>query len=447
MYLPVPLDDRLAAILPEGSLFAVGGRVRDELRADLEGATLSSKDLDYVITGLPIEEIVTRLRGLGRVDVVGASFAVLKLTTDGQGADLALPRRERSTGTGHREFEIESGPEVSLEEDLARRDFRMNMMARALPSGRLIDPYGGERDIRARRIDILKPASFREDPLRMLRAAQFAARFEYVPTAQLREAMAAAAGTIGTVSAERIQDEFRKLFAQASKPSIGLELLHETGVLTYLWPELLEGVGVEQNEWHAYDVWRHSLATVDASPLGDVTLRLAALLHDVGKPRAKDICPHFYRHEIIGAELTRSMLERFRFPNDVVQTTEHLVRQHMYSADPDMGDAAVRRFIRRIEPQNIVKTLVRVATRGYSRQRTTRAAGQQPGVRSSPRASGALRRKRRGVLRSRPGFSAATTSLRRFVRRGEAPPAVSRRRARRRRAALAFRAGHRRTRT
>src|SRR5580704_6294297 len=146
MYLPVPLDDRLAAILPEGSLFAVGGRVRDELRADLEGATVSSKDLDYVITGLPIEEIVTRLRGLGRVDVVGASFAVLKLTTDGQGADLALPRRERSTGTGHREFEIESGPEVTLEEDLARRDFRMNMMARALPSGRLIDPYGGERD-------------------------------------------------------------------------------------------------------------------------------------------------------------------------------------------------------------------------------------------------------------------------------------------------------------
>ncbi len=416
MYLPVPLDDRLAAILPEGSLFAVGGRVRDELRADLEGATVSSKDLDYVITGLPIEEIVTRLRGLGRVDVVGASFAVLKLTTDGQGADLALPRRERSTGTGHREFEIESGPEVTLEEDLARRDFRMNMMARALPSGRLIDPYGGERDIRARRIDILKPASFREDPLRMLRAAQFSARFEYVPTAQLREAMAAAAGTIGTVSAERIQDEFRKLFAQASKPSIGLELLRETGVLTYLWPELLEGVGVEQNEWHAYDVWRHSLATIDASPLGDVTLRLAALLHDIGKPRTKD-GPHFYRHEIIGAELTRAMLERFRFPNDVVQATEHLVRQHMYSADPDMSDAAVRRFIRRIEPQNIERLF-------ELRHADIRGSG----LPERPGSNREFEARVRAELARKPAFSvrdlvvSGDDVVAALVRRGEAPP-------------------------
>ncbi|HZY96738.1 MAG TPA: HD domain-containing protein [Candidatus Cybelea sp.] len=342
----------MAAVLPHDSLFAVGGRVRDEIRAKTEDVTASRADSDYVIAGVAMGEVVERLRSLGRVDLVGASFSVIKLTADGETVDVALPRRERSIGVGHRDFEVQSGPEVTLEEDLARRDFRMNMLARALPSGKLVDPYGGEADIRARRIDILTPESFREDPLRMLRAAQFAARFEYETTSSLREAMRAAAPLVVTVSAERIQDEFSKLFAKAGRPSIGLDLLQETGVLGHLWPELLEGVGIEQNEWHAYDVWGHSLATVDASPPGDLTLRLAALFHDIGKPRTK-AGPHFYRHEIVGAEMTRAMLERFRFPNELVKTTEHLVRHHMYSADPELSDAGVRRFIRRIEPENI----------------------------------------------------------------------------------------------
>jgi tRNA nucleotidyltransferase (CCA-adding enzyme) len=347
-----PVDARLAEVLPRGSLFAVGGRVRDEVRSAVEGVSPSGKDLDYVVTGTSLNELVRCLTAIGRVDVVGASFSVLKLTVEGQTADVALPRRERSLGTGHRDFEVESGPDVTLEEDLGRRDFRMNMLARALPSGELVDPYDGEADIRARRIDILSPLTFREDPLRMLRAAQFAARFEYSTTDGLREAMAESAALVSTVSAERVQEEFAKLLAQAPRPSIGLELLWTTGVLARLWPELLEGVYVEQNEWHAYDVWRHSLATVDAVPPNDLTLRLAALFHDVGKPRTKE-GPHFYRHEIVGSEMTASMLERFRFPRETVRTVTHLVRQHMYSADPELTDAAVRRFIRRIEPTNI----------------------------------------------------------------------------------------------
>jgi tRNA nucleotidyltransferase (CCA-adding enzyme) len=346
------MDARLAAALPAGSLYAVGGRVRDELRAKFEAAPVLSQDLDYVVTGLTLEELIARLSSLGRLDVVGASFSVVKLTAGGETVDLALPRRDRSVGVGHRDFVVESGPDVSLDDDLARRDFRMNMLARALPSGELIDPYGGEADIRARRIDILAPESFREDPLRMLRAAQFAARFGYSTTDNLRQAMAAAAPTIVSVSAERVHDELMKLFLKASKPSIGLKLLHSTGVLGYLWPELLEGVGVDQNEWHAYDVWHHLLATLDASPPSDITVRLAALLHDIGKPRTKD-GPHFYRHEIVGAEMAEAMLERFRFSNDLVRTTGQLVRQHMYTTDPELTDAALRRFIRRIEPENI----------------------------------------------------------------------------------------------
>ena len=242
-----PLDRQLAELLPADSLYAVGGRVRDEIRAEVEGIDPRVADSDYVVVGVPLDEVLVRLGSLGRVDLVGASFAVIKLTTAGETVDVALPRRERSVGVGHRDFLVESGPEVSLEEDLARRDFRINMLARALPSGRLVDPYGGEADIRARRIDILTPASFVEDPLRMLRAAQFAARFEYMPTLAVLEAMRSASPLVTSVSAERIAEEFTKLLVLAARPSIGLELLRETGVLGHLWPELLEGVGVEQN--------------------------------------------------------------------------------------------------------------------------------------------------------------------------------------------------------
>jgi tRNA nucleotidyltransferase (CCA-adding enzyme) len=343
-------DSQLAAALPAGSLFAVGGRVRDEVRAEIEGLEVPAKDFDYVVTGLSFAELEKRLSALGRVDLVGSSFAVLKLTMDGRTVDVALPRRERSVGVGHREFEIESGPEIPLHDDLARRDFRMNMIARALPTGELVDPYGGEADIRAKRIDILTAAAFEEDPLRMLRAAQFAARFGYQVTQKTREAMTAAASLVPTVSAERVADELAKLFERAPKPSVGLELLRETGLLAYLWPELLEGVGVEQNEWHAYDVYRHTLETVDATLPGDLVLRLAALFHDVGKPRVKD-GPHFYRHEHVGEDLVRAMLVRFRFSNEIVEGVAHLVRQHMYSSEPELSDAAVRRFIRRIGPE------------------------------------------------------------------------------------------------
>jgi len=345
-------DRALAAALPADSLYAVGGRVRDEIRREVEGADADLKDLDYVVTGVPQPELEERLKAVGRVDLVGASFSILKVTTKGVTMDIALPRRERSTGVGHRDFRVESGPDISLKEDLGRRDFRMNMIARALPSGELVDPHGGEADIRARRIDILSERAFEEDPLRMLRAAQFAARFEYTPTERTRAAMTAAAALIATISAERMADEFTKLFVLARKPSIGIELLRETGVLQHVWPELLEGVGVEQNQWHAYDCYRHTLATLDASPPGDLVVRLAALLHDVGKPRTKD-GPHFYRHEQVGADMAREMLERLRFSNDVVERVTHLVRQHMYVGDPELSDPALRRLIRRIGPENL----------------------------------------------------------------------------------------------
>ncbi len=349
---PEEVDRRLAAVLPPGALYAVGGRVRDEVRSALDGEPRIAKDLDYVAVGLGLDELVERLGRAGRTGVVGASFAVAKVTVAGRTVDVALPRRERSVGVGHRDFRVEAGPAVSLEEDLGRRDFRMNMLARALPSGELVDPHGGEADIRARRIDILRPEAFDEDPLRMLRAAQFAARLGFAITPTTLEAMKRAAPLITTVSAERVHDELLKLLVLAPRPSIGIEVLRESGLLGYLLPEIAEGIGVEQNEYHAYDVYRHGLATVDATPPGDERLRLAALFHDVGKPRTKD-GPHFYRHEIEGSDITKQVLERLRFSNETVDRVTRLVRWHMYAADPEAKAATLRRFIRRIGTDNL----------------------------------------------------------------------------------------------
>ena len=352
-----PLDDVLVAALMPAEVYAVGGRVRDELRARLDGVERPPKDLDYVVTGIAQPELLTALRAVGRVDVVGASFAVLKFRHAAGEADIALPRRERSTGVGHKEFAVDAGPAVPLEDDLRRRDFRMNMIARRLADAEIVDPYGGVADIRAARIDIVDEATFEEDPLRLLRAAQFAARFGYTPTERTAAAMHAAAALVTTVSAERIGEEVAKLLT-ARTPSAGLEILRATGVLGHVWPELLEGLEVDQNDWHAYDVYRHNLATLDAAPAGDVTLRLAALLHDVGKPRTAAPRPDgrgntFYQHEHVGAEMVPPMLARLRLPNDTVATVAHLVLHHMYSADPEAQDKTLRRFVRRIGPEHL----------------------------------------------------------------------------------------------
>ncbi len=338
-----PLDALLANALPAGSLFAVGGRVRDEVR----GIAEPPKDFDYVVTGVDLATLLAALRGIGRVDVVGASFSVLKVRTVAGDADVALPRRERSTGVGHRDFTVESAPDIPLADDLGRRDFRMNMLARAIPAGAIVDPYAGIADIAARRIDIVRDEAFAEDPLRMLRAAQFAARFGYTLTPRTEAAMTESAALVSTVSPERIGDELAKLLALAERPSVGFEILRRTGVLERIWPEFLEGVACEQNEWHAYDVYGHTLHTVDAAPPGDLVLRLAALFHDVGKPRVKD-GPHFYRHEHVGRDLVVAMLERVRYGRELTETVAHLVRSHMYSADPEAQPKTLRRFVQRV---------------------------------------------------------------------------------------------------
>jgi tRNA nucleotidyltransferase (CCA-adding enzyme) len=172
-------------------------------------------------------------------------------------------------------------------------------------------------------------------------------------TPQTLAAMKFAAPLVESVSPERVRDELIKLIEQAAKPSTGFELMREGGLLPFVLPEVAEGIGVAQNVYHAFDVYRHSLATLDATPPGDLVLRLAALLHDVGKPQTKSIedgpeLAHFYRHELVGEVLARGLLDRLRFPTDTTRDVARLILNHMYSADPDAQAKTVRRFLQRI---------------------------------------------------------------------------------------------------
>jgi len=339
-------DHLLSETFPEGEVYSVGGRVRDELLADLGRAKTPTADADYLVTGVPLSEIIARLSRHGRTELVGASFGVVKFTRAGLTVDVALPRRERSIGPQHRDFDIESAPDIPVEDDLGRRDFRINMMARRLSDKALIDPFGGLEDLKNRRLDIAAPAAFDEDPLRILRGAQFAARFGLQTTTGTLQAMKAAAHLVPTIAPERVADELTKLLTRAPAPSVGFELLRETGALNYIMPELLEGWGVEQNEFHRYTVYYHSLRSVDEAPR-DLTVSLAALLHDIGKPRTKS-GPHFYRHELVGERMAQDLLGRLRFSGDTISRVSHLIRHHMFASDDALTDAAVRRFISRV---------------------------------------------------------------------------------------------------
>jgi len=349
---PRDIDEVVRALVkdPERA-YVVGGAVRDELLAEMGRATQDHVDRDYVVTGVDVDDLLGRLRSYGRAELVGSAFGVIKFVYAGATADVALPRRETSTGTAHRAFAVQSAPDIGIAADLGRRDFTVNMLARDLRSGEILAPFGGRADLRAGRLQIVNRRAFEEDPLRILRGAQLAARFALTPTPEAAGAMQAAGGLIRTVAPERMAYELTKLLTLSARPSAGFEILREAEALEHVLPELLEGWGVWQNDFHAYTVYYHSLACCDAAPQSLVP-RLAALLHDVGKPRTKD-GDHFYRHEQVGAALAREALVRLRFGSDVVERVCRLVERHMYVADDGLSDAAVRRFVRRIGPQHL----------------------------------------------------------------------------------------------
>ncbi|HET7572299.1 MAG TPA: HD domain-containing protein [Gaiellaceae bacterium] len=352
--------------------YLVGGAVRDELLG------IESKDADFLVPGLDVEGLRRALEPHGRVEdlvvagrLVGVRLhprdrAVRKLVP--AGIELAPPRAERSTGPGRHDFEIVADPALPVEEDMRRRDFTVNAMARRLDTGELVDPLGGRADLEARVLRTVSPQSFREDPLRLVRALRFVSQLGFEPDAELLRQMREEAPAVTLVSGERIGGglaadglgELSKLLL-GRDPATALRLARDTGVLVELLPEFGPALGFDQeSRYHDLTVDEHTFAVVQAAADAGFSLavRLAALFHDLGKPlvawRGQDGRLHYYAkpgvaergHDAVGAELAAAALARLRYPNELRSLVVRIVRRHMFQVG--RGDERrARRFLRR----------------------------------------------------------------------------------------------------
>jgi len=339
----------IEAIQSKGQLYEVGGVVRDRLLLHQK----PTKDSDYLVTGIPYNDLTKLLRKFGKVDLVGRSFGVIKFTqvinSQSHTFDVTLPRKEFSTGVGHKDFVVSFDPTLSAEDDLQRRDFTINAIARSMKTGELVDPLGGQKDLEKRILRMVSEKSFAEDPLRMLRAVQFSARFNLTVERNTLESLRKHVHLISSISAERIAEELNKLLIQAPKPSEGFRLMLATGLLQEVMPELVECVDVDQpGGYHKWNVFDHTMEMIDASP-PNLKLRMAAIFHDICKPQHKRIVEDgatFYGHEIGGAKTAREWLRKYRYPNDFIKEVVTLVERHMFTTA--VADKGLRRLIRRV---------------------------------------------------------------------------------------------------
>ncbi len=342
---PAALLEALGRLRAGGhQAYLVGGTVRDVLMGR-PGGTL----IDVATDRLPAE--VTEL--FPRVEPLGLEHGTVLVVLDGLGLECTTFRREG----GYRDARHPDHVEFTrdLAQDLARRDFTVNALAFDPVSGVLVDEHGGVSDLaRGCLRTVGDPLDrFREDALRPVRAARLAAALGLELAPATRAALGGVADRARLVAVERVREELVKLM-QAPRPSVGLELLREAGLMELWMPELARCRGVPQNRWHAYDVYDHSLATCDHAPAGKPAVRWAALLHDLGKPdtrverRGEGT---FYGHQSVGADLADRLLERLRFPNDLRAEIVHLVREHMFDYRPQWSDAALRRWVRRVGPE------------------------------------------------------------------------------------------------
>ncbi|MET9219156.1 CCA tRNA nucleotidyltransferase [Streptomyces sp. NPDC003300] len=336
-------------------LALVGGSVRDTLLGRL------GNDLDFTTDARP-EQVLKILRSWAdSVWEVGIAFGTVGAMKDSFQIEVTTYRSEAYDRTSRK-------PEVSygdtIEDDLVRRDFTVNAMAVALPEGDFVDPYGGLDDLAARRLRTpgTPESSFSDDPLRMLRAARFAAQLDFEVAPEVVAAMSAMADRIGIVSAERIRDELNKLIL-SDHPRKGLRLLVDTGLADLVLPEL-SALRLERDEHFRHkDVYEHSLTVleqaIDLETDGpDLVLRLAALLHDIGKPKTRrfetDGRVSFHHHEMVGAKLTKARLTQLKYPNDLAKDVSRLVELHLRFHGYGSGewtDSAVRRYVRDAGPQ------------------------------------------------------------------------------------------------
>ena len=251
----------------------------------------------------------------------------------------------------------------TIEEDLSRRDFTMNAIAVRIKDDKFefTDPYNGQADIENRMISCVgnPKERFKEDALRLMRAIRLASQLGFDIDEATGKEIKSDSALIKEISFERIRDEFLKILS-SKDPVKGIKLLKESGILEYILPELLEGVGVSQvrpGRHHTTDVYTHNVMSMMHCPSSDPVVKFAALLHDAGKPRAegkdKDGLVTFYNHEITGANLAYEVCKRFRFSKKDAERVVNLIRWHMFSVNENLSDAGVRRFIRRIGIENV----------------------------------------------------------------------------------------------
>ncbi len=359
-----PVADDLARRFQEAgfSLALVGGSVRDALLGRL------GNDLDFTTDARP-EDVLKIVRPWAdAVWEVGIAFGTVGCQKDARVGDAdhrfqveVTTYRSEAYDRTSRKPEVSYGD--SIEEDLVRRDFTVNAMAVALPEKEFIDPHGGIKDLSERvlRTPGAPEDSFSDDPLRMMRAARFAAQLDFEVAPEVVAAMTAMAGRIEIVSAERVRDELNKLILSAH-PRKGLTLLVETGLADSVLPEL-PALRLERDEHHRHkDVYDHTLIVLEQAMAletegPDLTLRLAALLHDIGKPRTrrfeKDGRVSFHHHEVVGAKMTKKRMTALKYSNDLVKDVSRLVELHLRFHGYGTGewtDSAVRRYVRDAGP-------------------------------------------------------------------------------------------------
>ncbi|HEY0616320.1 MAG TPA: CCA tRNA nucleotidyltransferase [Kribbella sp.] len=352
-----PVVDELGARFASAGheIALVGGPVRDILLGR------GSKDLDFATSARP-EAVEKLLAGWAdHVWDIGKAFGTIGCRKGEWVLEITTYRSESYDRTS-RKPEVEYGD--NLEGDLARRDFAMNAMAVRLPSHEFVDPYGGRADV-ANKV-IRTPGSpedsFSDDPLRMMRAARFAAQLDFTPDPAVVAAMTAMAERITIVSAERVRDELIKLIC-APHPRIGLDLLVSTGLADHVLPEL-PALRLEDDEHHRHkDVYQHSLTVLDQAidledrlddvETPDFVVRFAALIHDIGKPRTRkfegDGKVTFHHHDVVGAKLARKRMKALRFSNEQIEQVSKLVELHLRFHGYGTGewtDSAVRRYVR-----------------------------------------------------------------------------------------------------
>ena len=321
-----------------GRAYIVGGWVRDKVREIPEGKV---HDRDYVLEGFSPADIEAVFSDDGVAPrAVGKSFPVYLMDIDGQSCEVALCRTERKTGAGYTGFAVCADRDISIEEDLHRRDTTMNSMAVDILTGELIDPYGGQRDIE-KKIIRRTGEHFAEDPLRALRAARQAAEFGFEIEEETLEAMAELAEELKTVSSERVVGELMRVLAidceAGGAPERFFIMLRRAELIETVFPELHALIGKEQPaNWHPEgDSWNHTMLTfaLACRRTENVTGRFAALVHDLGKGLTPpDILPHHYGHEVRGLDALKSWNERMTLPNNLLKAGEFAIYEHMRAA-------------------------------------------------------------------------------------------------------------------